>query len=1408
MRYLRFLSLIFIFLTIILPAISRAQNVVFVKYDKSVAPLVAKSRLQSTLERLSRTESSFSMDQVKIVPFAKGLGETIPELEGIMAIKTGKPETASFLLGSLQREENIEYVQIGARYQTDNVPNDSLVSTQWALSKIGAFEAWKITEGSDTVLVAIIDTGIDYLHPDLTNKIYKNPGETGFDEFGRDKRFNGIDDDNNGFIDDYQGWDFTDRTGFPFDTTGGDYLDWDNDPMDQNLFSHGTAVAGIIAAETNNGMGVAGVAPGIKVLNLRAFDPQGYGEEDDVAAAILYSVKMGAKVINMSFGDNSYSHVLRDVVRYAYSKNIVMVASSGNSNSSNPHYPSGYSEVISVGNTTQEDYVAGTSNYGSTLDMVAPGTLIKTTTRNWTYSDFSGTSAAAPFVSAAAALILSKQGFTNDEVRQILKSTADDIGNPGWDLRSGAGRLNLERALKVLAPSVVKFNSPKQDFSTDKDTLKINATILSAYFQSFSLEYGKELNPTAWTSLLTDVKNQVSESEIYQLSLISLPDTVYTLRLIVKQTNSFVSEERVNFRIKRAATQGELISLIPAYYGDKPTFLAAFYTKDPAVVRMHYKKSYEDSYKYVTLDGFSTNNGFVKQLHYGFVPKSQMSPSETYFIYFEIINESGFSNPVFDSLGVPFTINSGDLFRTWEKKEKPYTLPAGYIFDKTITLPGNNKGVLLREVMTAKEMDIFRFENNSFTKLSGDTLSNKIPKDYGDFNNDGVNELLSLWGYSAHFLKQTNGEKTFSLVTSADTSFFWPIGVFDLDRDGKNELLAIKNDTTIVIYGINNDLSLTYKSQFTNPSGPGFGGNIFNAPFVVVKDIDNDGKNEIVFTDSDGDIVIMKVNSITDIKPDKIVRTGYLSSSSYLAVGDFNNDGKSDIAVLLQAVPEADIAPYNRLIIFNFIGNDLNVSYDNAFIDPAVEFRSTFQNASNALKFFDVDNDGKEELLMFTYPYAYIIKNQGIGGEVVSYDENVNTNAILIDDFDANGIPDIAYPYGSIIKFYEFNQTRSFAPSLVSAFSTENNSVIINFAGTSQKYYIYRGTTDTNLELYDSTNTQSYSDNNVALNNYYWYKIEGVSLSYKASTKAFKVYHHVPAKYSGARAESHNSVTVNFTNKMRKEIDNPSGIFLVKDGRKVQLSSYTPSGENSFHLSFLEDFEQGQNRVILTGLTDNYGSPTPADTAYFNYTPEVVQQQFYIERFEILDIYTISVSFNLEPDPASVANLDNYKFSPDNRVTAATVSGSDAKTVILSLKGAKPVGAFGREYTLNIVNLRSSAATGGVEIAKNAGATIVLTASAKDLEDMFVYPSPADRSKHRILTFANIPRFVNIVIFNLSGVKIMELYESDGNGGVDWDMRDFDGKDVPTGVYIYRASMTDEKKNEIASKIGKFVVVN
>jgi subtilisin family serine protease len=219
---MKFSVRILIFFTILFISNLYCQNTYFIKYKSSVSQKEINRKIN--VQKLSDSNVSLAkMNGVKSLNYlAKGLGKSDETLSRILKVTFDDSVPEGSILGMQNSDPSIEYIEKAVVYQLDDLPNDSLVSEQWALKKIQAFDAWNITMGTDTVLLAIIDTGIDYLHLDLKNKIYYSPGENGIDNSGKDKRSNGIDDDNNGFIDDYMGWDFTDRVGFKVDYYGGD----------------------------------------------------------------------------------------------------------------------------------------------------------------------------------------------------------------------------------------------------------------------------------------------------------------------------------------------------------------------------------------------------------------------------------------------------------------------------------------------------------------------------------------------------------------------------------------------------------------------------------------------------------------------------------------------------------------------------------------------------------------------------------------------------------------------------------------------------------------------------------------------------------------------------------------------------------------------------------------------------------------------------------------------------------------------------------------------------------------------------------------------------------------------------------------------------------------------------------
>jgi len=213
-------------------------------------------------------------------------------LDRIFILKIN-PSNSEKAIKLLSNNEYVEYIETDLKINLENSDsksifiNDPYLSYQYYLNLSGIPEVWNNTYCDSTIIIGVIDSGLDFLHQDLQQSYFINKGE-----YGNGKESNGIDDDNNGFTDDWRGWNF---------------IDYKNDPTDDNKFSHGTAVTGIINASINNGIGIASVAPKSKVLVLRCFDIDGYGKESDVASAILYGASMGVRIFNFSFGDYNYS---------------------------------------------------------------------------------------------------------------------------------------------------------------------------------------------------------------------------------------------------------------------------------------------------------------------------------------------------------------------------------------------------------------------------------------------------------------------------------------------------------------------------------------------------------------------------------------------------------------------------------------------------------------------------------------------------------------------------------------------------------------------------------------------------------------------------------------------------------------------------------------------------------------------------------------------------------------------------------------------------------------------------------------------------------------------------------------------------------------------------------------------
>ncbi len=352
----------------------------------------------------------------------------------------------------LAGEDAAAAVELDGRLRPSEIPDDTHYGLQWALPRIGAPAAWDATGSAADVVVAVIDTGVQTTHPDLASRIWQNPGEI---------PGNGLDDDGNGRVDDVAGWNFHDETNVVYSAADGD--------------SHGTHVAGTIAARRGNGAGVAGVADNVRLMPLKFLKPGG-GYTSDAIIAIQYAVAEGADVINASWGGETYSQPLCDAIQLAGDAGVLVVAAAGNGgadgigddNDAAPSWPANCpaTNLVSVAATTPSDGLAGFSNFGAgSVDIGAPGQDVLSTIPGNAYGYKSGTSMAAPHVSGVAALVLGMHpGLAPWQVKAAI--TGGGAAVPALaGVTSSGRRLDLAGALTVAGTGIGPDTTPPDPFA-------------------------------------------------------------------------------------------------------------------------------------------------------------------------------------------------------------------------------------------------------------------------------------------------------------------------------------------------------------------------------------------------------------------------------------------------------------------------------------------------------------------------------------------------------------------------------------------------------------------------------------------------------------------------------------------------------------------------------------------------------------------------------------------------------------------------------------------------------------------------------------------------------------------------------------------------------------------------------
>ena len=340
------------------------------------------------------------------------------------------------LIAKLKLHPYVEYAEKEPVMRTFYTPND-IHGNQWYLDKINATNAWNFSKGAPTVVIAIVDNAIRITHADLISNVWVNPGEI---------PNNFLDDDLNGYTDDINGYDIADNDNNP-----------NPPPSVTNIspFIHGTHCAGIASASTDNGKGIASIGFNTKIMAVKCSKNSDDGNSlTNTYDGVYYAMRAKAKIISMSFGGNGIFATGQSVINAASQAGIILIASAGNSDSNGVSYPAAYQNVIAVGSTDIDDKKSSFSNYGSAIDLMAPGRGIWSTIAgdDNSYGYLSGTSMSAPMVAGLAALVkAANPGFSAIQVENALKAGCDNINavNPNYVGKLGVGRINAYRTFKA-----------------------------------------------------------------------------------------------------------------------------------------------------------------------------------------------------------------------------------------------------------------------------------------------------------------------------------------------------------------------------------------------------------------------------------------------------------------------------------------------------------------------------------------------------------------------------------------------------------------------------------------------------------------------------------------------------------------------------------------------------------------------------------------------------------------------------------------------------------------------------------------------------------------------------------------------------------------------------------------------
>ena len=1385
----------------------------------------------STIAAISKTESVFGTLFHNANDGLLKVNGNSSSLERYYIVK-GTDSLSFAELSELQRNSEVfEPNYLYSVEEAEGTPNDPLYSSQWGLFAIEAEKAWQIATGKG-IVVGVVDTGIDFYHEDLLSALSVNAmedinGNGQFDPWlytdtvnGVAGDIDGIDNDGNGLTDDVVGYDFVDQRV----QSSGDYASHDAIPYDEN--GHGTMVTGVIAATANNGKGVAGIARDAKVIMARSFDINGQGESDDIAKAIIYLVGRGVKVINLSFGESFYSHLVAEAIDYAVACGITVVASSGNNGWAYPHYPSDLQNVISVGNVAKygEKYSRYySSSYGYNLSLLAPGTGIYTCCVGDNYKSSGGTSLSAPAVTACAAMLLEQnKSLTSAQIRSIIETNATPISSTARNATEGAGLLNIYKSLLYSEPAELSISSPVEFevFHSEKDSaITVIGTAIAPLFDSLVVSV-KDLAASGDTLYKPVVVNRQVKNDT-----IAVFKNLGRSKLYYSDGSEYEAENgqmliKLDMALKNGKTIGKTL-VIEVLNEDEQLLIDSASVssiinldKVSAMVGVEtnmYSFATAEIYLNGELAGVKSDNDLYSRYH-SILLDNLISENE-----YKIVIKASRRDGEKVETEIDFSTDTVRNLASFKDLNPAGLSCGGYMVEaKGMGGEGNSK-ILLCTFDESGNYDaskLLTFTDGGFTVTDSNSYP-YLPVAVGNIRGGGVNDVLMKESAMFYLLDYSDG-KLFANRYYADVEKYRTgLALFDFDNDGRDEVLSYSDTCFYIDKYIDNSLQTISQSNDAIYIGA--------MPGVAIGDFDNDGNVEFAHSDRYGNLYIEEYRSETK----SITREAYIKINNYndidyhyLTAGDFDNDGKKEIAFLYSEdfytegnySYGAESEPKEVIWKLRIYKAEATGKY-NELTQLACDFADAKFGSGGAflrhgLSAGNVDNESGDELVLSLYPNVYVMKNYNNHLSLQHYRSNAFSTNPIIADFDGNGVNEILYSQlDSICSIEYVKDSEKFCPpSEIRGWSLSKDEYYIEWkkpknslATQIWESSIYGAFADVLLaETADSVcYLQSWRENPGVI---YFKSVyaDGV-VSYSSKQYLF-VIKDAAKPVSALYSDQSSNLKISFSGKIANSVE--PVIFKVIAGADTLIpTSAQFLNDYGYLLTFENPLSAGDYSVEISSFFDAYSNPTESGTLYFSVSGQsVVPDSIYLTRLVSFanDFSSVELFFS-HPIGESATDAANYELRPCGLFDR--VEKNSDSSVKIFFEPSNGIGAFGKEYLITAKNIFSE--DGSMAITKGEGNTLAFVFTTDQYNDAYVFPHPVRLSGDAVAHFANIPKFASIEIYTLDGEQLNSLTEKNGTGGVEWNLRDSKGNMLNSGIYLFKVK--DENGN--SSDLKKLVIV-